>query len=222
MNVRVNREGGKIGLIIVLIVFAVPILGALFSLGSFLLGTAGVEYFKEKKNARKYTEEVTAVVVDVDRDYKGSTLISYQTVSYEYNGQKYESKIEYSVEASGHYSSDGKGPDEDSIKDSEENREEHWDELQDTIGKEEKIYIDPKDPSKAAGHSEDKVIHALGVMTLIGALVFLVFIILIVVFIIILKHVYKKTVDTVNNEIQYQQQQWTDNSVSEEDWRNQD
>ena len=210
MRLNVNSKWGCVTTLAIF--FLIPLMGILFTAGIFLLSSAGGEYFKEIANRKKYTEKVTAIVKDVDCEDRGDKTTGYQTISYEYNGKQYETKIEYYVEASGEYkySTDGKSSDSSKRDDSsnikddrfEDKSAEHWQDLKDTIGKEEEVLINPKDPSHAVMRTTDKVQHALGVMTLIGVGAMTLFIIIVIILIIIVRKIIKTLVANDSEDVQ--------------------
>ena len=187
--------------IIVIIIKALIVLCVVASfVAGFLLKTAGVDYVKELKNRRKYSTKVKAVVTDVSFEDKGNTVISYQTVSYEYNGQSYTTTIEYSTEAHadgtisvgvGSGGSVGIRTGHDDEDESElrqkydDSVNEHWKELKETVGTETEIMINPDNPSVAAGITTDRVMDSLRKMTIIGLIPITLLVILIVVLLII-------------------------------------
>ncbi len=200
MRVKVNGVSPGLGILIGIIKLLIAIMGLLMFVGFFLLRTAGGEYFKELKNRKTHSVAVTATVKDVDRNITENMVTGYQILSYDYNGQTYESKMEYYIEGHSDYSSDGSEEKSEDSKLDIEKSEKHWQELKDTIGKEETVLIDPNDPSSSFIRTEDHVMRALGIMTLIGILPFIFFILLIIALVLISKKIIKKSVSDISSE----------------------
>ena len=200
MRVKVNGVSPGLGILIGIIKLLIAIMGLLMFVGFFLLRTAGGEYFKELKNRKTHSVAVTATVKDVDRNITENMITGYQILSYDYNGQTYESKMEYYIEGHSDYSSDGSEEKSEDSKLDIEKSEKHWQELKDTIGKEETVLIDPNDPSSSFIRTEDHVMRALGIMTLIGILPFIFLILLIIALVMISKKIIKKSVSDIRSE----------------------
>lgn len=182
---RINVRNTSFGL--QLAIFIIKVFIALASILSFLgfslLRTAGVEYLKEQKARRKNSEPVKAVVREVRREFGKDTVRGYEIVSYEYNGESYVSEVEAYIESSGSYSSGNSSVKPDS--DSSDRSEEHWNKLQESIGTEEELYVDPAEPENAVHLATAEVMHALGVMTLFGILPFVILILLIAALVVV-------------------------------------
>ena len=174
-----DREVRIIGVLLLYFFILLPVMTVLFIIGLCLTDMEGGGYLEDKKKAQNYTEEVTAVVFGVERAYTDKGYIGYQNVSYEYNGQKYISKVKYDAVFIDHYSVDsGKA----SV--------EHINKLRKTVDTEVKIYIDPKEPSKASYPISDEKMRTEGILALIGVFCLLVCIILFVVFVILLRRLF--------------------------------
>ena len=176
-----DREGKIIGVLLLYFIFLLPVITVLFIIGFCLTDSSGRLYLEYKKIAKNYTEEVTAVVFGVEREYTDRGIIGYQNISYEYNGQKYISKVKYDS-----VFIDRSSPDSSKAAD------EHFVKLRDTVGTELKIYIDPKEPSKASYPIKDEKMRTEGILALIGVFCLLAFINLLVVFVVLLIRVFKK------------------------------
>lgn len=174
-----DREVRIIGVLLLYFFILLPVMTVLFIIGLCLTDMEGGSYLKDKKKAKNYTEEVTAVVFGVEDEYTDKGYIGYQNVSYEYNGQKYISKVKYDAVFIDHYSVDsGKASDE------------HMNKLRKTVDTEVKIYIDPKEPSKASYPISDEKMRTEGILGLIGVFCLLASINLLVVFVILLRRLF--------------------------------
>ena len=174
-----DREVRIIGVLLLYFFILLPVMTVLFIIGLCLTDMEGGGYLEDKKKAQNYTEEVTAVVFGVERAYTDKGYIGYQNVSYEYNGQKYISKVKYDAVFIDHYSVD-----------SSKASYEHINKLRKTVDTEVKIYIDPKEPSKASYPISDEKMRTEGILGLIGVFCLLASISLLVVFVILLRRLF--------------------------------
>ena len=198
---RITSRGSGIGLslIIFLISILFTVMAVFLFLGFSLLSTAGVEYIKELNYQKKTGESVTAVITDVDRTIDGDTIIGYEILSYDYNGQHYETKVQASIESHSYFSSSDKEENEEDQRERAEKSEEHWKELKESVGSEQTIMIDPDNPSEPFVPSDESVVRALRNMSLVGLALLAVPVILIIVIVIIIKKIIKKKRESLSS-----------------------
>ncbi|MCR5629276.1 hypothetical protein [Eubacterium sp.] len=175
------------------------IIGTIFVLLFIAVKMVVPEYLKEVHNRKKYTEVVSALVEDVELKGKGKKVAGYQLVSYEYNGKKYKSEVEDYVDiyyyTEEHIDStmsymeiqEVKSENERELKKMEEKQQEHFKELEKTIGKTEEIFINPKNPSKAVKLADDATMTALKIFAFTAVGIFVGYTITLVILIIIFR-----------------------------------
>ena len=186
-RIRTGNSGIALAIFIVKVVLGITI--ALGTIGVFLLRAAGKEYFSLMEQQKRCTEKVTATVESVDKKDDEGTVTGYMTLSYEYNGRNYVTEMECYSGHYMHYSSDGRGSDEESgagSSDLQEKLDDSWAELQASVGTQYEIMIDPDSPEIVTMAMDAKDMGAFRTLMLIGIAPFLIIALLIVLLIALL------------------------------------
>lgn len=186
-RIRTGNAGIALAIFIVKVILGITI--ALGTIGVFFIKTAGKEYFSLMDQQKRCTEKVTATVESVDKKTDEGTVTGYMTLSYEYNGRNYVTEMECYTGHYMHYSSDGSQSDEGSgagASDLQEKLDDSWKELQESVGTQQEILIDPDSPEVVTMAMDVKDIAAFRTLILIGIAPFLIIALLIVLLVVLL------------------------------------
>lgn len=185
MRVNIKSKNNGIKLAIFLVKLFLVISMALGTMGFFILKSVGSEYIAVRDLQKRCTEKVTATVVSVDKRGDDETVKGYQTLSYQYNGEDYVTEMECYTGSHMHYSSDGSSEVQDA-PDLEERLDESWEKIQQTVGTEQEVMIDPDAPEVATIRLEKEDLKPLRMMILLGLAPFVLIGIFVVLLIVLL------------------------------------